>query len=183
MSDQITERVDSRVRVRLARQDDQDELAAIGEITVQAYTVDGHSSPGQPYAEELADTARRARDAQLLVAVDEHDQPLGTVTLVPPGTPFAEIATQGELEFRMLAVRPDARRRGVAAMLLRAVVDHARSGGYRRVVLSSLAEMTAAHRLYERFGFRREPGRDWRPDGPGTRYDGRLSLFAFTLDL
>jgi ribosomal protein S18 acetylase RimI-like enzyme len=172
----MTERVDGATRVRLARADDPAELARIGAITVRAYSVDGHLTPGQPYESELADTARRARDAELLVAVDDQDRPVGTVTVVEPGTPFAEIAKPDELEFRMLAVLPEARRRGVARVLLAAVLDRARAAGYQRVVLSSLDTMRSAHRLYRSVGFRREPDRDWNP----TSSD---SLLAFALDL
>ena len=35
------------------------------------------------------------------------------------------------------------------------------------MVLSSLAEMTAAHRIYERSGYARTPERDWSP-APGV---------------
>ena len=35
--------------------------------------------------------------------------------------------------------------------------------GKRRLVCSSAREMTAAHRLYERLGFKRAPDRDWSP--------------------
>ena len=36
------------------------------------------------------------------------------------------------------------------------------------MVLSSLAEMTAAHRIYGRLGYTRAPERDWSPM-PGVR--------------
>jgi ribosomal protein S18 acetylase RimI-like enzyme len=48
--------------------------------------------------------------------------------------------------------------------------------GYSAVVLSSLPVQQAAHRLYERLGFRRTPDRDW---SPATGVD----LLAFRLDL
>jgi ribosomal protein S18 acetylase RimI-like enzyme len=35
--------------------------------------------------------------------------------------------------------------------------------GQRAVVCSSLPAMRAAHRIYERLGFRRVPERDWSP--------------------
>jgi hypothetical protein len=44
------------------------------------------------------------------------------------------------------------------------------------VVISSLPQMAAAHRLYTRLGFRRLPERDWTPV-PG------VDLIAFTVDL
>uniref|UniRef100_UPI0035653628 GNAT family N-acetyltransferase n=1 Tax=Nocardioides sp. TaxID=35761 RepID=UPI0035653628 len=60
--------------------------------------------------------------------------------------------------------------------LVRHVLDRAREAGSSRVVLSTLAEMSAAHRLYERLGFRRAPERDWSPR------EG-IDLVAYLLDL
>jgi ribosomal protein S18 acetylase RimI-like enzyme len=152
------------------------ELAEIGELTVAAYQADGFAPDGHPYAARLADTVGRHRDAELLVAADETDRILGTVTICRPGTPFAEIAQPHELEFRMLAVHPDARQRGAARALVTTVLDRARAEGYRSVALSSLDRMRTAHRIYRRFGFKRAPDRDWRPTE-------RTLLWVFVLDL
>src|SRR5215210_612158 len=92
------------------------------------------------------------------------------------GEPYAEIAAAGEAELRMLVVAPTARRRGVGELLVRVCLDRARRRGCARMVLSSSAAMTAAHRLYGRLGFRRAPERDWSPV-PAVR------LLAFVLDL
>ncbi|MGH3362796.1 MAG: GNAT family N-acetyltransferase, partial [Nocardioides sp.] len=51
---------------------------------------------------------------------------------------------------------------------VRHVLDTARAAGSRAVAMSSLDEMAAAHRVYERLGFVREPDRDWSPV-PGVR--------------
>jgi ribosomal protein S18 acetylase RimI-like enzyme len=151
-----------------------DELDAVGELTARAYLADGPIS--EKYAAMLADAHTRARDAELLVAVDTDDHVLGTVTIALPGGEFADVARDGELEFRMLAVDPAARRRGVGEALVRAVIDRARSLGLPRVILSSQQTMTAAHRIYERFGFRRHPDRDWV-------VPPNLKLIVFVLDL
>jgi GNAT superfamily N-acetyltransferase len=152
------------------------ELTEIGELTVAAYQADGFLPAGHPYAAHLADTVSRHRDAELLVATDHTDRVLGTVTVCRPGTPFAEIAAPHELEFRMLAVHPAARKRGAARALVMTVLDRARAEGYRGVALSSLDRMHTAHRLYQRFGFRRAPERDWRPSE-------RALLWVFVIDL
>jgi len=160
------------VRVRAARAE---ELDAVGELTAAAYVADG-MDPDDSYVEVLADAARRATDAELLVAVDADERLLGTVTMCEPGTPWAEVSRPGELEFRMLAVTPAARGRGVGERLTRAVVDRARERGAHRVVLCSSDYMDVAHRLYRRLGFTRLPCRDWQPV-PG------LQLLAFALEL
>ena len=103
--------------------------------------------------------------------------PLGTVTFAPPGSALTEVAAGAhEAEFRMLAVSPAARGRGVGEALVRACLDRATALGCRRVVISSLSQMRTAHRLYQRLGFAREPQRDWEPR-PGIR------LRAFAIDL
>ncbi|MFC6093913.1 GNAT family N-acetyltransferase [Saccharothrix lopnurensis] len=164
------------VVVRAARED---EWAAAGAVTVAAYRADRHidSSTGG-YADVLADARTRAGQAELLVAVDEDDSVLGTVTIARPGTPYAEVSEPGEVEFRMLAVNPSARGRGVGEALVRAAVARARELGARRLVMSSSEHMTTAHRLYRRLGFRRLPERDWRPV-PGVDVVAR----AFSLEL
>jgi GNAT superfamily N-acetyltransferase len=130
--------------------------------------------PGDGYAAGLRAVARRAADAQVLIAAGE--RVLGTVTFVPEGGPMGEIAAADETEFRMLAVDPAAQGRGVGAALLAGVIERTRALGRAAVVCSSLPEMRAAHRVYERAGFRRAPQRDWSPR-PG------VELLAFTLVL
>lgn len=147
--------------IRPAREAD---LPVVGAITVEAYRVDGFVGAQDDYASTLADAASRFRDAELLVAVDSaSDEVLGSVTVVRPGTPYAEISQPGELEFRMLSVASSARGRGVGEALVRTVIDRARAAGLGSVVLSSSEKMAAAHRLYERLGFTRLPERDWAP--------------------
>jgi ribosomal protein S18 acetylase RimI-like enzyme len=116
----------------------------------------------------LADASRRARYAALLVAVDAQDTVLGTITVCVPGSPLGQLARAGELEFRMLAVASGARRRGVGAALVTAVLKQAAQIGARRVLLSTEERMHAARRLYARLGFTRLPELDWYPV-PGSK--------------
>jgi GNAT superfamily N-acetyltransferase len=140
-----------------------DELDQVGRLTLEAYVADGYANPTGFYAAELADAARRARDAELLVAVNPNGTVLGTVTVCTPGSPLGELSQPGELEFRMLAVALGARRRGVGEALVTAVLQRATEIGAHRVVLSSAEQMCVAHRLYARLGFARLPERDWQP--------------------
>lgn len=155
--------------VRPARPDELDE---VGRLTVEVYVADGHAKAAGTYAAELADAAWRARDAELLVAVDAGGTVLGTITVCLPGSPVADMSHPGELEFRMLAVARDARRRGVGEALVKSVLRRAAEIGAHSVVLCSAQGMHAAHRLYTRLGFRRLPERDWEPV-PG------MTLLAF----
>jgi ribosomal protein S18 acetylase RimI-like enzyme len=144
-----------------------DELAEAGALSVAGYRADGFLSPSRGtdhYEAELRDAAGRAGQAAVLVAAEPGGRLLGTLTWCPPGSGLREVATRPDQgEFRMLAVHPAARRRGVA----RALVEHCMTDGHRlglaELVLSSLPEMTAAHALYVRLGFRRASELDWSP--------------------
>ncbi|CAL9578706.1 GNAT family N-acetyltransferase [Streptomyces griseomycini] len=141
------------------------EYEELGEITAQAYLRDGLLDFGESdaYLGELRDVAKRAAAAEVLVAV-ERGSVLGGVTFVPGGGPMADIAGPGEAEIRMLAVARAARGRGAGEALVRACVDRARAvEGCARIVLSTQRTMHSAHRIYERLGFARTPGRDWNP--------------------
>jgi GNAT superfamily N-acetyltransferase len=152
------------------------EFASVGELTVSAFRALGPQGPaGSSYELELRDVAGRAGVGEVLVAT--HGQRIvGSVTLVAGGTAFAEIAGEGEMSFRMLAVDPHSQGQGIGAVLVGACLDRARAAGASRVVISTAAAMHAAHRLYERSGFTRDPARDWAPH-PG------LLLLAYRHDL
>jgi ribosomal protein S18 acetylase RimI-like enzyme len=161
------------MHIRHARQE---EYGAVGELTVAAYAgyLDGADDP---YADELRNAEARALEAELWVAVAQDDhRVLGTVTICLEGSPWREIGRPDEGEFRMLAVAPEAQGQGVGLTLTRFCLDRFREVGATGVVLSTLPEMTAAHRIYERLGFERTPERDWEPR-PG------LPLLAFHRDL
>jgi ribosomal protein S18 acetylase RimI-like enzyme len=161
------------MRLRRARPED---LVAVGEVTVAAYTEFTTGSTGG-YVEHLRDAATRDREAELWVATpDDSEEILGTVTITPAGSPWREVAREGEGEFRMLAVSPAARGAGVGAALVALVVRRFADDGSSAVVMSTLREMRAAHRVYERAGFAREPERDWSP-GEG------VDLITYRLEL
>ena len=145
-----------------------DEADAVGALTVAGYDADGYlvnadGNYDHEYAEWLADGVARARDGVLMVAADG-DELLGTVTWCPPGSPFRELATRDDQgEFRTLSVAPEARGRRVGSALVDWCIAEARSTGLAEILISSLPEMTTAHRLYASRGFARRPDLDWSP--------------------
>lgn len=151
------------------------EYAAAGALTAEGYLADGlldwQDGQAGDYEGELRAAADRAASAELLVAVDPSGL-LGTVTWCPVGSPQREVATSDDQgEFRMLAVSPAARRRGVGRSLVRTCLDRAAASGMSEVLLCSLPEMTNAHALYLSFGFVRSPELDWSP-APGVNLWG-----------
>jgi GNAT superfamily N-acetyltransferase len=150
-----------------------EEYEAAGRVTLDAYLADRFLEGDDEYAAELRDAERRGREAELVVAVDRGSgEVLGTVTYCPPGSPWRELGAAGEGEFRMLAVSPDARGRGVGTGLVQYCIDRTTALGLAGLTICSLPQMRPAHRLYQRFAFRRAPERDWDP------VDG-LTLWAF----
>jgi ribosomal protein S18 acetylase RimI-like enzyme len=149
------------------------ELPVVADLCVAAYAP---VLAADHYVAVLRDVGRRAAEAELLVAAEPGGGVLGTVTFVPDGGPLGEIAGAHETEFRMLAVDPAAQGRGVGTALIRRLLDDSRRLGKQGIVCSSQHEMRAAHRVYERLGFRRAPERDWSPV-PGVD----LLVFARTL--
>lgn len=151
-----------------------DDLAHAARIAADAYLHDGLLDADDHYLDELRDTAARAAEAELLVALAD-GAVVGTVTIAAHGSVWAEIAEPGEHELRMLAVAPEARGRGVAEALVVEALRRARAAGSHRAVLSSLSTMRSAHRLYERMQLRRDPERDWNGE--------ENLLHVYTVDL
>lgn len=150
------------------------DLVDAGRICVEAYLRAGQldDDPHQGYGAVLADTRPRLNDALLLVA--EGDAGIvGTVTICPPGSPFRELGREDEVEFRFLAVSPQAWGHGVGDALVEACESHARHQGAPRMVICVRDFNDSAMGLYLRRGFVRFPERDWDPV-PG------VSLLAMT---
>ena len=149
------------------------EYQALGELTAAAYT--GLVSDG--YLVDLRDVDDRAEHAVVLVALDDAGGVLGGVTYVPGPGPYAPFANPDEASIRMLAVAPDARRRGVGSALVYECVRLAREAGRRRLYLHTTSAMEPAQRLYQRLGFTPLPELDHQI-GP----DVKLIGYAMDLD-
>ena len=137
------------------------ELGAAGDVCVAAYEP-FLTGAEDDYRDRLHDVAVRDAQAEVWVAVDG-DRLLGNVTYCPPGSRWREIGRDDEGEFRMLAVDPAAQGAGAGTALARLCEERAREHGATGMALSSLATMTAAHRIYTRLGYTRDPERDWSP--------------------
>ena len=146
-------------------------------ITRDAYVHAGHFSAEHPYMDVLDDVEHRAEHAQVWVA-ESGGRVVAAVTLTFAGEPYSEIAVDGELEFRMLAVDPACQGNGLGRAMVGKVVEHARQlPGIEAISITSATFMERAHALYESFGFRRTPERDWYVPGED------VLLWVFTLQL
>jgi ribosomal protein S18 acetylase RimI-like enzyme len=140
-----------------------DELDRVGDLTAAVYIAGGYINPNAAYVQKLRNAALRAREAELVVAVND-GEPTGTVTYCRHGSSWAQLTVPGEAEFRMLAVVPAARGLGLGEALVRHCMRRAREDGCTVLRLSTEPIMHAAHRIYHRLGFVRTPERDWRPE-------------------
>lgn len=160
------------IRVRLVTVD---EYAQVGALSDAAYSYD-YTLP-DAYRASLREVAARAHEHEVWVAEDTATGELvGTVATPRPGGRISDLAREDELDFRLLAVSPTARRRGIGALLTNHVIALARQRGAKRVVMNSGPQMLGAHRLYEQLGFGRLPERE-------TFLVNGHALFAFGLDV
>ncbi|PPG33210.1 GNAT family N-acetyltransferase [Pseudoclavibacter sp. RFBB5] len=166
------------VVVRLVRPS---EVDAVAELSLRAYELE-YSISGS-YRDDIISVGERAAAHQVWVAVDpQSGELLGSVATPKPGEHLTSLPQRDdELDFRLLAVDPSARGRGVGAALTTLVIELARLRGLRRVVMNSGPQMVRAHRLYERLGFSILESRVRTVD-PG---DGRapFQLLAFSIDV
>ena len=146
-------------------------------ITREAYVRAGHFAADHPYMGVLEDVEHRAEHAQVWVA-EAAGTVVAAVTLTFAGQPYTEVARDGELEFRMLAVDPSSQGSGVGRAVVTRIVEHARQlPGVDGISITSATFMEPAHALYRSLGFRRAPERDWCVPGED------VPLWVFTLEL
>lgn len=161
------------VTVRTASEADH---PAIADILAEGYAPFAETAP--LYHAWATTPKLWAQDAtEVFVAVDDTDDVVGVVVLALAGTPLHATVDppSNDAGFRLLAVAPHARGRGVARKLVQACLDTARAAGARRVGIFTMDYMATAKHLYERMGFVRRPDLDLEfPSGPGH---------GFTFDL
>jgi N-acetylglutamate synthase-like GNAT family acetyltransferase len=167
--------VHSQITVRPAVETD---FGAVARITRDSYLAAGYfDDADHPYMRKVQDVALRAGQATVWVA-ERAGQVVGSVTLARAGEPYADIALEDELEFRMLVVDPAVQRSGAGKAMMAAILEHARElDGIEAVSLTTGSTWESARGLYDKTGFARAPERDWFV--PGTD----IKLLVYRLDL
>jgi ribosomal protein S18 acetylase RimI-like enzyme len=166
------------VRVREAGLGDLDEASSLMRDAYLDYfpEVPPPSPSAAAYLEEIGDVWARLDHSELLVA-EQDGGLLGAVTFFPDGTKAeAEGWPEGWSGIRLLAVRHEARGRGIGRLLTEACLERARERGSTAVGLHTTEHMAVAMAMYERMGFRRVPEFDFEP-GP------KIHVIAYRLDL
>ena len=135
------------VSLREARSD---ELDAIGETMVAAYAE--FMPPGRPpqwlaYENEIRDVRRRLPAATLIVAEDGQTV-VGAVTYYPDATKETNTAWPASWAvFRLLAVHPAARGRGIGRRLTEECIWRARTAGEAAIGLHTTDLMNVARAM------------------------------------
>lgn len=122
------------------------------------YVGEGYSDPDRSERTYRRETLEGEGD--LLVATRSGGEVTGALLFLHEGSRLRQVALPGEREFRLLAVRSDARGEGVGAALVQECLARAKAAGASGLVLWTRPAMLAAQRLYERLGMVRVPERD-----------------------
>jgi GNAT superfamily N-acetyltransferase len=165
--------------IRDAREADLDEA---GRMMVEAYRE--YEPLLKPDAWRLYATdigAVRSRlDSSELIVCEQQGRLDGAVTFYRPGA--FPLFPPGWACFRLLAVAPHARGRGVGRALVDETVARARGAGAEAMAIHNVGFMKAALALYDRLGFTREPRFDFQ--WPEAGHDGTpLTVNAYRLPL
>lgn len=134
------------------------------------YVGGGFTEPS--LAETLFNGASVRARGTVLVARDDGDQLLGSVVVVPWGSPACRFAASGEAELHLLCVRPDQQGRGIGSALVSAALEVARKNNATRMILWTQPSMTAARALYTKHGFVRLRSLDF------ARGERKFQVFA-----
>lgn len=153
------------IEIRPVRPEEQEEAGKVTALAYREFVRPGDQS-WEEYLDYIADVAGRVDRTRVLVAVEE-GHILGSATLELVGRVEEEDdgpLAPDEAHIRMLGTHPDARRRGVARMLMDACVEEAGKAGKARMTLHTTKRMKAAQAMYESLGFTRGEDRVF-PDG------------------
>jgi ribosomal protein S18 acetylase RimI-like enzyme len=145
--------------IRDLREHEHGDVAA---LLSTAYGSVGHFDANPAYEATVVDVTGRAAHQRVRVA-DRDGVLVGTYTLAEAGSEHAEVAGDGEVELRYLAVAPQAQGTGVAKALVADAEEVARAAGARALVISVISWNDPAHALYRRLGFVRDDVRTWKP--------------------
>lgn len=140
------------------------EAQRVGDLLAHTYVKAGLAVPDDDYVPELRDVIGRIDDAaaDVIVAVSKSDdEVVGTVTRCGYGSPSTTMCREGEFEFRMLAVDPAWRGRGVAAGLVNACDYFGARSGQTTSLGCAWEGNKAAQALYSKIGFAHTADRDW----------------------
>jgi len=115
-------------------------------------------------------------DGQIIV-VDDGYRIVGSVFYFGAGTrAYGDDPLLAAPEFRLLAVDPHGRGRGVGRALVEECIRRAKASGSRELGLHTSKSFASAVAMYQQMGFARVPERDFHPPGGEVVEGYRLGL-------
>jgi ribosomal protein S18 acetylase RimI-like enzyme len=158
------------------------EFAEIGKLMVQVYSqLEGFPKEfEQPdYYKMLANIGELTNrpETELLEAVGTDNKILGAVVFIGDmkyyGSGGSATKEQNASGFRLLAVDPLARGKGIGKILTIACIQKARNRKVGQVIIHTTKAMQAAWKMYENLGFKRSEDLDFM--------QGELPVYGFRL--
>jgi ribosomal protein S18 acetylase RimI-like enzyme len=166
----------SRLVVRDAHADERDKVETLTRLAYDEFATAMEPSAWKALESAMNAVLRDSADAQIIVA-DDDGRIVGSVFLYPANArPYGDGDVLASPEFRLLAVAPNARGRGVARALVEECIRRAKAHGATELGLHTSKSLTAAIALYERLGFTRVPERDFQPEGAELVQGYRIGL-------
>ena len=126
----------------------------------RTFVEEGYTDP--LLAETLFDPREVRKRGEIILAQSLSHKLLGMIICAGASNPSFRLAKSGEAEVQLFAIDPTARGQGIASALIKASEEHARLLGLSKIVLSTQPTMKAAHKIYARHGYQRNPDRDWQ---------------------
>lgn len=161
-----------------------EEFETIGKLMVAVYSqLDGFPKPDEQPAyynmlAHIGDLTKKP-DTELLVAVSADGSIAGAVVhfndMQQYGSGGSATKEKDAAGFRLLAVDPVARGKGVGKLLTTACIQKARDKKLSQVIIHSTRAMQIAWKMYEGMGFNRSEDLDFM--------QGELPVFGFRLRL
>ncbi len=161
-----------------------EEFEGIGKLMVKAYSLlEGFpkGSENPEYFKMLLNVGKLTEkdNTELLVAVSDKNKVLGAVVYFSDMKNYGTGGIASEIKnasgFRLLAVDPAERGKGIAKFLCKACITKAKENGHQQLFIHSTKTMKIAWKMYERLGFSRYEAIDF--------IKGELYIFGFKLNI
>ncbi|WP_299443092.1 GNAT family N-acetyltransferase [uncultured Aquimarina sp.] len=168
----------------IVRDANPDEFTKIGELMVKVYSqLDGFpNQEEQPnYYKTLANIGSLTEkpNTRLLIAISEGGEIGGGVVYFSDMQYYGSGGTAPQEKnaagFRLLAVAPAARGKGIGRLLTKTCIEFAKNEKQNQVIIHSTKAMQIAWKMYEKLGFKRSEDLDFK--------QAELSVYGFRLML
>ncbi|MCJ7467186.1 MAG: GNAT family N-acetyltransferase [Maribacter sp.] len=160
------------------------EFESVGKLTVNVYSqLEGFPKESeQPdYYKMLLQVGKgiEKENTELLVAISDDAKVVGAVEYFSNLKNYGSGGTISEIKnasgFRLLAVDPQQRGKGIGKLLTKACIERAKKHGQHQLFIHSTESMKIAWGMYEKLGFTRYPAIDFA--------QGDLPVFGFKLHI